>query len=327
MKALSFLQPRAEQVISGVKTLDVRTWQVSYRGPLAVHAGATRRAARIRALGFDPETLAYGAVVGVVDLVEIVPLDAEQYAARRGEHLSDEPFPGPPCYGWRLAHPRRLPVPLPWPGKMSLFSVPDDRLQLGPAPAGSEQPMPFDRREPPVEPRRPMRQHPLPYQVAGEPVPDPGRPFVLYTLPDGDGYRVALYQWLRREEPSAGGRNGDAKGYGLAPGALWGVEVGGETLRAVTEPLLAALRANGYKAVDLARRRHTPFYLDEPSGLRLALLLLAVRPLNRYARIEAIAHGVQAMSNEEAYYWFSKCSAGATAGRAQRALRLLLSDE
>lgn len=57
-----------------------------------------------------------------------------------------------------------------------------------------------------------------------EPAPDPGRPFVLYTLPDGDGYRVALYQWLRREPPPDVERNGDARGKSprLAPGALWG---------------------------------------------------------------------------------------------------------
>jgi len=33
------------------------------------------------------------------------------------------------------------------------------------------------------------------------------------------------------------------------------------------------------------------------------------------------------MSDEEAYYWFSKCSAGANVTRAQKALRILLTDE
>jgi len=33
------------------------------------------------------------------------------------------------------------------------------------------------------------------------------------------------------------------------------------------------------------------------------------------------------MGDEEAYCWFSKCSAGADALRAQKALRVLLSDE
>ncbi len=49
--------------------------------------------------------------------------------------------------------------------------------------------------------------------------------------------------------------------------------------------------------------------------------------LARHDRIEAIGQGVQAMGDEEAYYWFSKCSAGSDALRAQKALRILLAGE
>ncbi len=103
----------------------------------------------------------------------------------------------------------------------------------------------------------------------------------------------------------------------------------GDVLRAVMDHLLAALRANDYKATDLARAvgSKTPFYLDEFSGLRLALILMAVKPLVRHDRIEAIGQGIQAMSAEEAYYWFSKCTAGPDAVHAQKALRVLLAGE
>jgi hypothetical protein len=168
--------------------------------------------------------------------------------------------------------------------------------------------------------------HHAPYRVTPPPEPDPERPFALYAIPEGEnGYRVALYQWV----PTA--RNGLAgtPPQSRAPGALWSVEVGGDPLRAVTDHLLTALRANDYKATALARATggETPFYLDEPSGLRLALILMAVKPLSRHDRIEAIGQGVQLMSDEEAYYWFSKCSGGSGAVRAQRALRILLAEE
>jgi len=58
------------------------------------------------------------------------------------------------------------------------------------------------------------------------------------------------------------------------------------------------------------------------TGLRLALILTAVKPLSRHDRIEAIGQGIQAMSAEEAYYWFSKCSAGSDSVRAQKASRI-----
>ncbi len=307
MKALSFHQPRAEQILRGEKTLDIRTWQVSYRGTLAVHASSQRRDDRCRALGFDPEVLAYGALLGTVEVTDIVVLDKATYEASRERHLLDTPFPGEPCYGWQLTTPARFETPIPCRGRMRLFTV------SLPGGEGGEQAELRTHRPEPCTPSRIYRTNP-------PPEPDPAHPFVLYAIPDGDGsYRVALYQWVRRN-----GQAGER-----APGAFWSIELGGDPLRAVAEHLLTALRANDYKATDLSRAAgdETPFYLDELTGLRLALILMAVKPLGRHDRIEAIGLGVQAMSTEEAYYWFSKCSAGPGASQAQKALRVLLSIE
>jgi hypothetical protein len=305
LKALSFRQPRAEQIMRGVKTVDIRTWCVHHRGPLAVHASSTRRDARCRALGFDPDALAYGALLGTVELVDVVPLDKADYEAMRDAHRLEGRYPGKPCYAWTFAEPARFDRPIPYRGRMSLFNVEPD------APPGDEE----DAQAPAARKRQPV-----PYRTTPAPAPDPARPFVLYAIPErGNGYRVALYQWLQRD----GG--GDAR----APGAMWEIEVGGDALRAVADHLLHALRANGYKATDLAPTtdRETRFYLDELTGIKLALILMAVKPLRRHDRIEAIGRGLHAMGDEEAYYWFSKCSAGAEAARARKALRILLSDE
>lgn len=296
MKALSFRQPRAEQVIRGEKGVDIRPWQVAYRGTLIVHASSRRRDGQCRLLGFDPDTLDYGALIGTVELVDVVPVDEAGYEALRDRHWLDGPFPGEPCYAYHLANPRRFEYPIPYRGRTRLFEVEVDLDGI------------------PLSPPRAL------YRTAPVPRPDPDRPFVLYTVPEPDGgYRVALYQWLTR--------NGERER--RAPGAMWGVELGGDPLRAVADHLLEALRANGYRATDLARAagREKPFYLDEPTGVRLALILLAVKPLSRHDRIEAIGEEVRAMGDEEAYYWFSKCTAGPHARRAQKALRVLLAGE
>lgn len=301
MKALSFRQPRAEQIISGEKSVDVRTWQVNYRGELVVHASSKRRDARCRQLGFDPHALAYGALIGQVEVVAIEPLDEARYEALRDEHLRESPFPGAPCYAWHLENPRRFAKPHPYRGRMRIFHVELDG-ETGHRVS-----------------RRPARRS-QPYRVTPPPEPDPEHPFVLYTIPEeGNGYHIALYQWLRR--------NGERER--RAPGAIWKAELGGDALRAVADHLLNALRVNDYKATDLApgSGREKPFYLDELTGIRLALIMLAVKPLRRHDRIEAIGHGVQAMGDEEAYYWFSKCSAGQAANRARKALRVLLAAE
>jgi len=328
VKSLSFHQPRAEQIIRGEKTVDVRTWQTKYRGPLAIHAAQKRRATRCRDLGFDPDILDYGAVIGVVEVVEIRPLDAEAYAALQPQHRLDTPFPGAPCYAWILANPQRLPSPLPVTGRRRLFEV--DLSQRESEKARKREGEKARGREGEKASRIPVSGSRQPvYHATPLPQPDPARPFALYTLPEaGEGYRVALHQWVPVGQTFQSVTVTQA-GKPTLPGVLWSIEVGGDTLRAVTDHLLATLRTNGYKATDLARAvgSETPFYLDEPSGLRLALILLAVKPLTRHDRIEAIGQGIQAMSAEETYYWFSKCTAGPDALRAQKALRVLLAEE
>jgi len=65
----------------------------------------------------------------------------------------------------------------------------------------------------------------------------------------------------------------------------------------------------------------------EESGVRLASIFLAIRPISKVSRIEEISRGIRSMADEELYYWFAKCSTTGTADRAQKALRILLSEE
>jgi hypothetical protein len=121
----------------------------------------------------------------------------------------------------------------------------------------------------------------------------------------------------------------DQKGlYEAAPEATRRVaELGGATLRAVADHVMDALRANSYKPTELGAGRREPFSLAEETGVRLGLLFLAIRPITKVDRIEVIALGIRAMTSEEAYYWYSKCTGGPAAERAQRALRVLLAED
>ena len=67
--------------------------------------------------------------------------------------------------------------------------------------------------------------------------------------------------------------------------------------------------------------------LPEAVGVRLGLVFLAVKPLSKLDRVEAISQGIRHMTLEELYYWYSKCTASDTAERAQKALRVLLAAE
>lgn len=86
--------------------------------------------------------------------------------------------------------------------------------------------------------------------------------------------------------------------------------------------ILDILRDNKVKPAAIHRDRKSPLSLSESSGVRLLLLFKAIAPMSNLDHIRAVQQGIWAMSNEEAYYWFSKCH-GANSRRALQALRIL----
>mgnify|MGYP000564633942 CR=1 FL=1 len=104
------------------------------------------------------------------------------------------------------------------------------------------------------------------------------------------------------------------------------VRAWGPPFEAAAAHILEALRSSGYRAADLHRGRKAPFLLRDEWGVRVALLLMAVKPLRKTARMERIAEAIGEMSDEECYYWFSKCVKLERPSRGRRALRVLLAD-
>lgn len=94
----------------------------------------------------------------------------------------------------------------------------------------------------------------------------------------------------------------------------------------VFDAVFAAVKRAGHQPGVLAFTRKAPIRLGEAEGVRLALTLLATQPIAKHQRIRALVAGVNAMSTEETYYWYSKCI-GVDGVRARKALRILLSDD
>jgi len=99
----------------------------------------------------------------------------------------------------------------------------------------------------------------------------------------------------------------------------------GQTGR-IVDALFAAVRNSGHAPSLLAFSRREPIQLAEADGVRLALVLLATQPVTKHPRVRALVAGINSMSTEETYYWYSKCI-GVEANRARRALRTLLADD
>lgn len=128
MKALTLTQPWAQLVIEGRKVFETRSWRTAWHGRLAIHAGKGWTAddrAFARELGYDPEALARGAVLGEAVLIRCQGAeDLRLYLRSKGARGASELELGDYSDGrwaWLLAHPMAYAEPIPARGALGLW--------------------------------------------------------------------------------------------------------------------------------------------------------------------------------------------------------------
>ncbi|MBL9084194.1 MAG: hypothetical protein JNK76_20510 [Planctomycetales bacterium] len=133
IKALTICQPWAWAVLHGPrdgvawKRFENRCWATEYVGPLVIHAGKSESwmgpgLEFLRAQGVAPlrSELAFGAILGVVDMVDCVrPSEAKRPDGSRDPYAFDNS-----AWCHEYANPRRLATPVPWKGRLQFFDVP-----------------------------------------------------------------------------------------------------------------------------------------------------------------------------------------------------------
>ena len=129
MKTLTVCQPWAWLIVAGIKRIENRSWRCHSRGPFAIHAGKSRkwinRDCDTMRQGIERrllhggrglpgrDELVYGAVIGVVDVVDVVEVDDPL--------IDGEPFrEGPWC--WVLRNARAI-EPIECNGKQMLWEM------------------------------------------------------------------------------------------------------------------------------------------------------------------------------------------------------------
>lgn len=118
-RILTVRQPWASLIAAGAKTVEVRSWGTSYRGPVAILAGLGRDAEAGR------DEYPAGRLLAVVDIVDVRPLVPEDRSATglSAERFADALAAG--CYAWALSPPRPC-APVAMRGTLGLIKAPPE---------------------------------------------------------------------------------------------------------------------------------------------------------------------------------------------------------
>lgn len=129
MRGLTIRQPWATALAAGLKLYETRSWQINYRGLIAIHAG-----------GIPPKTTAcipkswrldypLGVVLAVANLDDILPteelLPRDVDAIERG--LGDF---SPGRFAWKFSDMTMLQEPIPMIGRQGLWKLHPDHIDL-----------------------------------------------------------------------------------------------------------------------------------------------------------------------------------------------------
>jgi hypothetical protein len=122
--ALSIRQPWVDLILRKLKTIEVRDWEVSRRGPILLHASRTIDWQAIELFGYtNPWELPRGQVVGYARIVDAFAFNHESWLATASGHLVIRPLSFG-NYGLVLDSVRRFRKGVACPGKLYFFPVP-----------------------------------------------------------------------------------------------------------------------------------------------------------------------------------------------------------
>lgn len=150
MRILTVRQPWAWAIIHGGKDVENRVRNIAgdYRGPVAIHGGLRDDDDAPPALFYEraewfwkrghpyPGTLpeveqGRGAIIGVIDLVDVHDGQCESLHTMAGEILATQPcspWAEPDTWHLELANPHTLPDPIPYKGALGLRHLDADTI-------------------------------------------------------------------------------------------------------------------------------------------------------------------------------------------------------
>jgi hypothetical protein len=122
-KCLSLKQPFAELLVSGRKTIELRTWKTNFRGDFLIHASKKIDKVACERNKINPDSLITGAIIGKAILYDVKFYENRNlFLKDRNKHLAGTEY-SDHKYGFLVKNARRFKKPIVIPGKLGFFNV------------------------------------------------------------------------------------------------------------------------------------------------------------------------------------------------------------
>ncbi|TFH03055.1 MAG: ASCH domain-containing protein [Nitrosopumilus sp.] len=122
MKCLSISQPFADLVISGKKSIELRSWNTNFRGEFLVHAPLKIRIDDAKRLKINKKFVT-GSIIGKAQLYDVKKYNSvKEITLDQKLHFSTKKFQAK-TFGFLLKNAKPLRIPIPWKGQLGIFDV------------------------------------------------------------------------------------------------------------------------------------------------------------------------------------------------------------
>ena len=127
MKALSIRQPWAFLVVTGRKTIEIRSWRprrMKLPQTILIHAGKKVDREMVDAFGVAEDLLAMGAILGEVFMTDVVQYEnRDRWREDMDEHMNRPDQYRKGLYGFVFKHQMLYTHPIPFKGRLNFFEI------------------------------------------------------------------------------------------------------------------------------------------------------------------------------------------------------------
>ena len=122
--ALSIRQPWVDLILRGIKTIEVREWEVKRRGPFLIHSARAFDWRSMELFGYEElDDLPRGGIVGYAEIVDVVRLWPQEWSKYLTQHSVLHPRRDV-FFGVFLKNVRPFHERIACPGKPGFFPLP-----------------------------------------------------------------------------------------------------------------------------------------------------------------------------------------------------------